>query len=62
MYNTDGTVSSRALTSANALADFSYINARGGDPNGALLARCLTGWVTSIAMVPGDGGLYFNAI
>ena len=54
---------SHDLTLADALADYSYINARDGDPNGALLARCLTG------LGPDDtgdgangvlGGWYFN--
>ena len=43
MYNTDGTLSSEYLISANALTDYSYINARDGNPNGDRLARCLTG-------------------
>ena len=43
IYNTDGTLSSEDLISANALTDYSYINARDGDPDGDRLARCLTG-------------------
>ena len=60
MYNTDGTRGSTALTSANALTDYSYINARGGDPIGALLARCLTGLGPSGNDNGLLGGLYFN--
>ena len=43
IYNTNGTLSSEDLISANALTDYSYINARDGDPDGDRLARCLTG-------------------
>ena len=63
MYNTDGTARSYALTSANALTDYSYISARGGDPNGAHLVRCLTGLgptSTSNGANGALGGLYFN--
>ena len=63
MYNDDGTVSSSAPISANTLTDYSYINARGGDPNGAFLARCLTGLgptSTSNGANGVLGGLYFN--
>ena len=51
------------LISANALTDYSYINARDGDPNGALIARCLTGLgptSTSNGANGALGGLYFN--
>ena len=51
------------LIPANALIDYSYINARNGDPNGALLARCLTGLGptgTSSGANGALGGLYFN--
>ena len=55
---------STALISANALTDYSYINARYGDPNGALrVARCLTGLgpTSTSSNANGDlGGLYFN--
>ena len=48
------------LNSANALADYSYINARSGDPDGALLTRCVTGLGPS-GNANGDlGGLYFK--
>ena len=63
IYNADGTLSSYALISANALTDYSYINARGSNPNGALLARCLTGLgpnSTSYGANGALGGLYFN--
>ena len=63
MYNADGTFSSGALIPANALTDYSYINARDGDPNGDLIARCLTGLGptnTSMGANGPLGGLYFN--
>ena len=60
IYSTDGEINSRALTSANALTDYSYINASDGDPNGALLARCLTGLGPSGNNNSVLGGLYFN--
>ena len=60
IYSTDGEINSRALTSANALTDYSYINASNGDPNGALLARCLTGLGPSSNNNSVLGGLYFN--
>ena len=63
MYNADGTINSSALISANALTDYSYINAREGDPNGARLAHCLTGLGptgTSSGANGILGGLYFN--
>ena len=60
MYNIDGTISSRELISANALTDYSYINARDGFRNGALLARCLTGLGPSGYDNGALGGLYFN--
>ena len=53
-----------ALTSANALNDYSYIYARGSAPgNGAQIARCVTG--LGPTGTDGDandilGGLYFN--
>ena len=52
-----------SVTCANALTDYSYINARGGDPNGAVFARCLTGLgpTSTSRNANGDlGGLYFN--
>ena len=65
MYNTGGTVSSSAPISANTLTDYSYINARDGDPNGAFVVRCLTGLgptSTSNGANGALGGLYFNGI
>ena len=53
------------LNSANELTDYSYINARSGTGNGALLARCLTGLgpTSTISGVNGLlGGLYFNGL
>ena len=48
------------LNSANALADYSYINARSGDPDGDLLTRCLSG-LGPHSNDNGDlGGLYFK--
>ena len=52
-----------ALIPANALTDYSYINARDGDPNGVLIARCITGLgptSTSNGANGALGGLYFN--
>ena len=63
MYNADGTISIEDLISANALTDYSYINARDGDPNGARIARCLTGLGptgTDNRANGALGGLYFN--
>ena len=51
------------LIPANAITDYSYINARDGDPDGALIARCLTGLgptSTSTNANGALGGLYFN--
>ena len=51
------------LNSANELTDYSYINARGNNPNGALLARCLTGLGPTESSSGANGllgGLYFN--
>ena len=64
MYNPDGTRRSNALKSANALTDYSYINARDslGD-NGAQIARCVTGLgPNGTGNRANDilGGLYFN--
>ena len=64
MYNPDGTWSSGALTSANALTDYSYINARDSPGNnGAQLARCVTGLGPNGTGSDANdilGGLYFN--
>ena len=52
-----------SVTLANVLTDYSYIDARDGDPNGAVLARCLTGLgptSTSINANGDLGGLYFK--
>ena len=63
-YNADGTRSSNALNSANALTDYSHINARDSPgSNGAQLARCVTGLgPTGTGSDANDilGGLYFN--
>ena len=51
------------LVSANVLTDYSYINARNGNPNGAQVARCVTGLgPTGTGNNANDilGGLYFN--
>ena len=51
------------LIPANILTDYSYINARDGDPDGALIARCVTGLgptSTSNGANGALGGLYFN--
>ena len=51
------------LISANVLTDYSYINARSGNPNGAQVARCVTGLgPTGTGNNANDvlGGLYFN--
>ena len=45
---------------ADALTDYSYINARGGNGDGAQLARCLTGLGPSGNDNGLLGGLYFN--
>ena len=63
MYNTDGTFNSRAVILANALTDYSYINARDGDPNGVDVARCLTGLGPTSTSNGANGllgGLYYN--
>ena len=63
MYNTHGVISSSALISANALADYSYINARDGRGLQRRIARCLTGLgpTSTSRNANGDvGGLYFN--
>ena len=52
-----------ALSLANSIGDYSYVNARDGDPDGAFLARCLTGLgptSTSNGANGALGGLYFN--
>ena len=63
MYNADGTRGSNALISANALTDYSYINARNNTGTQHRIARCLTGLgptSTSRNANAGLGGLYFN--
>ena len=64
MYRNDGTLSSNALISDNALNDYSYVYARDspGD-NGAQLARCVTGLGPNVIDSDANdilGGLYFN--
>ena len=62
MYDSDGTRISNAIVSANALNDYSYVNARNGLISISMqLARCVTG------LGPSDtddnsalGGVYFN--
>ena len=57
------TLQNNNLIPANALTDYSYINARDGDPDGALVARCVTGLGpdgTSNGANGVLGGLYFN--
>ena len=57
------TLQSNALILANALTDYSYINARNGDPDGALIVRCVTGLgptSTSSDANGALGGFYFN--
>ena len=56
-------VTRASLTLADALTDYSYVNARDGDPNGVWLARCLTGLgpsSTSSGANGAPGGFYFN--
>ena len=63
MYNAEGTISSSALTLANALSDYSYINARDGKARQSRIARCLTGLgpTNTSNGANGDlGVLYFN--
>ena len=52
---------SNAIVSANAIGDYSYVNARGGIPGGVQIARCVTGLGPTD---PDDnnavGGLDFN--
>ena len=63
MYNSHGTRDSNGLTSPDVLTGYSYINPRDDDPNGALLARCLTGLGPSNDSYGANsllGGLYFN--
>ena len=65
MYDADDSISSSALISANALTDYSYINARDDDPiYSARLARCLTGLgpTSTSDSANGDlGGFYINS-
>ena len=56
-----GVTSSSAITSANALTDYSYVNARDSVTSGTQIARCVTGLGPS---APDDnsavGEVYFN--
>ena len=62
IYDSDGTLISNAIISANALDDYSYVNDRGTTNSGSFqIARCVTG------LGPSDtddnsalGGVYFN--
>ena len=47
--------------SANALTDYSYINARDGNPSNALISRCMTGLHPSGNDNGALGGWYFNS-
>ena len=47
--------------SVNALTDYSYVNARDGNPNNALLARCMTGLGPSGNDNGVLGGWFFNS-
>ena len=49
-----------SLSSIYALTDYSYISARDGFGNGALIARCLTGVAPNSTYNGVLGGLYFN--
>ena len=54
---------SNGLTLTDALTDYSYINVRDGDPNGARITRCLTGLgpISTSSNANGAlGGFYFN--
>ena len=56
-------VTHTSLTLADALIDYSYVNARSGDPNGVFVARCLTGMgPTSTSNVANGelGGWFFK--
>ena len=56
-------VTRTSLTFADALTDYSYVNARSDDPHGSYIARCLTGLgpASTSSGANGDlGGLYFN--
>ena len=65
IYRADGTRSSNALNSANALTDYSYIYARDSPccNNGDQVARCVTGLGPNVTDSDANdilGGLYFN--
>ena len=65
MYNADGTRGSNALNSANALTDYSYINATDSPSGGSgdQVARCVTGLGPNGTGSDANdilGGLYFN--
>ena len=55
-----GTTYGNAIVSANALTDYSYVNARDGNVNGVQIARCVTGLGPSGNDNSALGGLYFN--
>ena len=59
-YTDDGAGSGDSLITANILPDYSYINARDGDPNGTEIACCVTGLGPSVDNNSVLGGLYFN--
>ena len=65
MYSTGGGITNGALTSANALTDYSYINGRDGTAQRTRIARCLTGLGPTSTNNGANGvlgGLYFNGI
>ena len=49
------------FNSANALTDYSFINARDGNPNNVLISRCMTGLGPSGNDNGVLGGWYFNS-
>ena len=56
-------LTSGGLSSTNATTDYSYVNARDGNPDGALIVRCLTGLGPTNSSNGANGalgGLYFN--
>ena len=54
-------IGGNAIISANALTDYSYVNARDGSPGGVQIARCATGLGPGATNDNSDlGGVYFN--
>ena len=57
------TLQNEYLNPENALTDYSFINARDGNPSGDIIARCLTGLGPSSNGQDANGllgGVYFN--